>query len=152
MTASLTHKASQNPQCYDLQMPCGSRCLIIFTCRCLISANQRLDGKRGGSRWGVTPTPSRLESDPFTEAHPGESATSAKRVGNPEKNIQWEALTLQPSNPLPTNTPRGRQWVGNTATVYGAERSFLLVSSSFHMIGTRSTSARERLCLCMNMT
>lgn len=152
MTASLTHKTSQTPQCYDLQMPCGSRCLIIFTCRCLISAYQKWACCK--MRWlsvGCHSDALALGTGPFHRSPPWWISYISKARGNPEKHIvgSAHASAIQPP---PHKHPPGRQWVGNTATVYGAERSFLLVSSSFLVIGTCSTSARERLCLCMNMT
>lgn len=42
---------------------------------------------------------------PFHQSTPSWISYISKARGNPE-NIQWEALTLQPSKPLPTHTPQ----------------------------------------------
>lgn len=71
----------------------------------LLLIRDKLDVKWGESQWGCHSDTFTLGTGPFQQSPPSWISYISKARGNPE-NIQREALTLQPSNPLPTNTPQ----------------------------------------------
>lgn len=150
MTAPLTHKTSQNPQCCDLQMPCGSRCLIIFTCRCLISANQRWAWwKMRRLSVGCHSDAFTLGTGPFHRSPPWWISYISKARGKSRKTYSGKLSRFSHPTPSP-QTPPG-QAVGRKHGNCLRSRKELLACflelshdwDSFH-IGTRAlVSLRE---------
>lgn len=75
----------------------------------LLHVRDKLDAKWGESQWDVTSTRSHMESDPFTEAHLCESATSAKRG---EIQNTYSGKLSRFSHPIPSSHKPPRQAVG----------------------------------------
>lgn len=122
---------------YDLQMPIiFTHCFLIY-CKSVTTLMWNEAKLNGVSRqhidaWNWTFS---LKPTIVNQLHQQDKGKSRKHtVGSSH------ASAIQP--PAHTHPP-GRQWAGNTATAYGAERSFLLVSSSFHIFGIYPTSARK---------